>query len=571
MTSGVNPIFIEISLVIIVATMIAGLMQLLRQPLIIGHIITGLLVGPYFLNILHATDTLATFSEFGIALLLFIVGLSLSPKIIKEVGRVAMISGAAQVVMTVTLGFLISRWFNFSLLVSLYLGLALSFSSTIIILKLLSDKKDLGRLYGKLSIGLLLMQDIIATVMLIFISSGANDLAMSDFVIQTILKGALLLAVLSFVATFILPHLSHFFAQSQEFLFLFAISWGLGLATVFHALGFSVEIGALFAGVALASSPYNYEISARLRPLRDFFVVLFFVFLGSQMSFIELNNYWLPALALAGFVLLVKPLIVLLLISFFGYNKKTSFKTALTVSQLSEFSLILILLGQSVGDLDTGIVSLVTFVCLLTIALSTYMILYSDEIYSFLSPALEWLERSKPKTEPVTEPECEVILVGYDTVGDDFIQTFRKIGTRFLVVDYDPEIISQLTAEKINCKYGDANDNEFLDALNFKTVKMVISTISDYETNLLLVRHIKSVSKHTIIILKSDTVEEAAKLYEQGATYVMMPHYLTTSYTNLLIDKHGFDFSRFIKEREKHRRYLEKRRKLDYHHKAVGI
>jgi len=562
-------IFVEISIIIVIATLVAGLMRLLKQPLIIGYIFTGVLLSPFFLNVIKSTDTIAIFSQIGVALLLFIVGLSLSPKVIKEVGKVSLIAGIGQVVFTSLIGFFIARFLGFSFIVSLYIAIALTFSSTIIIMKLLSDKNDLNKLYGKISIGFLLVQDIVAIIILIIISSFSKDLAVGDSLLALFLKAIFLILILILISLYVLPKLSNFFARSQEFLFLFSIAWGLGLATLFYQLGFSIEIGALIAGITLSISPYHYEISSKMRPLRDFFIILFFILLGSQLIIENIGSYIIPAIIFSLFVLIGNPLIVMILMGLMGYNKRTGFLSGLTVAQISEFSLILIVLGIKVGHLSNEILSLVTLVGLITIAGSTYFILYSHKIYPYLSKYLSIFERKRAKKGGDRLRINNIILFGYNRIGYDFLQSFKKLQRRFLVVDYDPEVISELTRKRINCRYGDAGDNEFLNELNLNKVEMVVSTIPDFETNLLLIKKIRQVNKKAIILVISHHIEEANIFYENGATYVILPHFLGGKYASMMIDKHGLDLSNFLKEKRKHILHLKKRIKLGHRHPRI--
>lgn len=565
----IDSAFAELSAIIVIATVIGGLVHLLRQPLMIGHIITGLIVGPYFLNIVHSTETIDLFSQLGIALLLFIVGLSLNPRVIKEVGSVSLVTGVGQVLLTLLIGFALASLLGFPPIQATYIGIALTFSSTIIILKLLSDKKDLNRLYGKIATGFLLVQDLIAVAILIVVSSSTSNLDATTLLTQMAIKGAILLAVISFVTVYILPTLSNFFARNQEFLFLFSLSWGLGLALLFKMLGFSVEIGALAAGITLATSPYNYEISAKLRPLRDFFIILFFILLGSHLSIDQISGVIIPALIFSLVILIGNPIIMMSLMGALGYNKRTGFKAGLTVAQISEFSLVLISMGAKVGQLPAEIVSLITVVALITITASTYMIIHSDALYTLFEPFLNIFERRKPKSDGSRDGSPEIILFGFDQVGHDFLESFQRLNKRFLVIDYDPSIIRHLTQLEIPCKYGDANDHEFLEELSLERAKLVVSTLIDTETNLLIVSTAHKENKKAIIITRAESIEEADQLYRAGATYIMMPHYISSSHTSSLISKHGFDLSLFIKEQEKHRLDLEKRREKEYHHKVV--
>ncbi len=560
-------IFIELSIIIGITVLITGIMRLLKQPLIIGYILTGIIVSPYFLNIVRSTETIAVFSQIGVALLLFIVGLSLSPKVIKEVGKVSLVTGIGQIVFTSLIGFFISRVLGFSAIVSLYIAIALTFSSTIIIMKLLSDKKDLEKLYGKISIGFLLVQDIFAIILLLVISSFSGGLDIANLTGGTILGWILLIGALILISMYILPSLSKFFAKSQEFLFLFSIGWGLCLAALFYYIGFSMEIGALIAGVALSMSPYHHEISSKMRPLRDFFIILFFVLLGSQMVFGDISQFIIPAVIFSLFILIGNPLIVIILMGLLGYKKKTGFQAGLTVAQISEFSLILIALGVKVGHLTNEILSFVTIIGLITIAGSTYFILYSDKIYPYVSKYLSLFERKNVgEKEQNKLKDYNIILFGCNRIGHDFLEIFKKMGKKFLVVDYDPEIISELIKKKIRCRYGDIDDDEFLDELNLNTLKMAVSTIPDCETNLLLINKIRQTNKKTIIIVVSYNIKETDMLYGEGATYVVMPHFLGADYASMLIKKHGLNAHEFLKEKKKHLKYLKAKKRLGYEH-----
>jgi len=560
-------IFIELSIIVGITVLIAGIMMLLRQPLIISYILTGIIVGPYFLNIIRFTETIAVFSQIGVALLLFIVGLSLSPKVIKEVGKASLVTGVGQIIFTSLIGFFISRLLEFSVIASLYIAIALTFSSTIIILKLLSDKKDLEKLYGKISIGFLLVQDIFVIILLLVISSFSGRLNIANLTLGVVLGGILLIGALILISTHILPNLSKFFAKSQEFLFLFSVGWGLCLAALFHYVGFSMEVGALIAGIALSMTPYHYEISSKMRPLRDFFIILFFVLLGSQMVFGNISQFIIPAIIFSLFILIGNPLIVMILMGLLGYKKKTSFQAGLTVAQISEFSLILIALGIKVGHLTNEILSLIAIVGLITIAGSTYLILYSDKIYPYLSKYLSIFERKKIKEGRQDKfEEYDIILFGCNRVGYTFLEVFKKMKKKFLVVDYNPELIAELTRKKIKCRYGDVDDIEFLDELNLNKIKIAISTIPDFETNLLLINKIRQTNKKAIIMVVSHNIGEANILHDKGATYVIMPHFLGADYASMMITKYGLNMDKFLKEKKKQLKQLRTRKELGHEH-----
>lgn len=560
-------IFIEVALIIVLAAIISGFMKLLKQPMIIGYIVTGLLISPYIQESASSMETITAFSQMGVALLLFIVGLNLSPKVIKEVGKVSLITGLGQVFFTFIIGFLISRLLGITSTASFYLAITLTFSSTIIIMKLLSDKKDFETLYGKISIGLLIVQDIIAIMLLVIISSFSNSINVLDVAILTIVKGVLLIGSLMLLSIYVMPKAYKFFAASQEFLFLFSIGWGLGLAALFNYFGFRIEMGALIAGVTLSFSPYNYEISSKMKPLRDFFLIIFFILLGSQMPISNMQQFLYPALVLSAFVLIGKPIIVMTIMGLLGHSKRNGFLTGINMAQISEFSIILIMMGISAGHIQKEMLSLVTMVGLITIAGSTYFIMYSNKIYLPLSKALGIFERKKKVRKETFEGESyEAVLFGYNRIGYDLLEALKKKNIEFMVVDYNPQTIQDLNRKGIKCKYGDAEDPEFYNEISLKKTKIILSTIPNFETNMLIITKAKEANNKTIRIVIAHQLEEANRLYQAGATYVLMPHFLGGQYTSMMINKYGLEVSKFLEERKKQIEYLKKRKILGHEH-----
>jgi Kef-type K+ transport system membrane component KefB/Trk K+ transport system NAD-binding subunit len=546
-------IFIELSIIVLITTLVATLMRVLKQPLAVGYILSGIIVGPYFLNILHSTESIELFSKIGISILLFVVGLSLNPDAIKETGKVSLITGIGQVIFTSVIGFLIMRGLGYDQTSALYGAIALTFSSTIIILKLLSDKGDLQKLYGKIAIGFLLVQDIVATLILLVVSAGGAE-GISSALGIVLVKGIIAIIALYIFSKRILPKLSTHLAGSQELLFLFSIAWGLGLASLFYYLGFSIEIGALIAGVTLSVSSYAPEIGSRMKPLRDFFVVLFFVLLGSQIILTNIGAQIGPALLLSLFILVGNPLIVFFLMNILGYRSRTGFMAGLTVAQISEFSLILMALGLSLGHVSRETVSLITLVGIATIAGSTYLIVYAEKIYTVIRPLLKVLEIRKPSHADTsdTDMSAEMIIFGYDRVGFDFVQAAKKITEKFLVVDFNPKSIAILKHKKIPHRYGDAGDVEFLGEIGLDEAKIIVSTIPDMETKLLILREHRKVSLNGVVLLTARTAKEARMLYDEGASYVVMPHHLGAHHAASLITTHKFSADKFRECKDEH-------------------
>jgi len=352
-------IFFELTLVLIAAAGISYILHFLKQPSIIAYIITGLLIGPFALYRLHHGEILEGLAEIGITLLGFMVGLDLDISQLKRIGKAAILAGLGQVVFTAGIGYGIATLLGLPPIPALYVAIALTFSSTIIVVKLLSEKKDMQSLYGKLAVGIFLIQDIAAIFILILLAgiTGNNSIGeltsggILNSIILTIAKAFMIGVVVIALSRTIFPKLINSLMKSDEMLLLFSLGWALGLAAFFTSpwIGFNAAIGGFVAGLALANTGAHYQISGRIKPIRDFFIVIFFIVLGSQLVIGNLTAALWPSVILALFVLIGNPLIVTLILGLMGYKIRTSFLTGVTVAQISEFSLILMALGLAAG------------------------------------------------------------------------------------------------------------------------------------------------------------------------------------------------------------------------------
>ncbi|HZJ34683.1 MAG TPA: cation:proton antiporter [Candidatus Angelobacter sp.] len=562
----IENILIEIAVIVGVGLLLSGVASLLKQPLIIGYIAAGIILGPSFLNIVKSTDAIASFAQLGIVVLLFTVGLSLSPKVFRKVGKASLITGIGQILLTSSLGFIISSSLGYSLINSMYIAVALTFSSTIIVMKTLSDKGDGETLYGRISVGLLLVQDVVVMLILAIISSFSSGTAGSSLSLLDLGMITAIIVLLIPLSIYVLPTIMKRVAKSQEYLLLFSLGWCLLLAVIFHELKFSMEIGALLAGVALSMSSYRHEIISKLRPLRDFFIFLFFIYLGSQMVLSNLGNSIVPIIVLSAFIIIGKPVIVYVVMGLLGYTKKNSLLTGLALAQISEFSLILIALGVKLGQLSPEILSLVTIVGLISIAGSSYLMMHSEIIFSRLSRFLPNIGNKQNANiiKSANHNHNEIVIFGYDKVGFSLLNSFKKMGKKYLIIDYNPEVIKYLEAMKINCAYGDAENDDLLYDLCLSKKKMVISTIPVYETNSLILRNIREYSDQTIVILVSNSIEDSLKLYDQGANYVIIPRFLGGEHASKLIEKNEFNIDLFTKAKIAHINHLGDRKSIKH-------
>ncbi len=556
--------FTQIAIVVFVTLSLAFIAKLLKQPLIVSYIISGIIVGPYFFGLIEAFDIVEVFASMGIALLLFIVGIGLSPKVIREVGKVSIVTGLGQVLFTSIIGFMIGLGLGFDFLSAAYIAIALTFSSTIIIMKLVSDRGDTETTYGKIAIGFLIVQDIVVVFMLIIVSAipAGGDVGM--ILLNTLFQGIVLVLATLLIGFKIIPKLTDTISESQELLLLFSLGWCFLVAAVFHVFNLSMEIGALLAGFTLASSPYRIEIGSKLRVMRDFFLVLFFIWLGSQLAFGNITQFIIPIIIFSTFILIGNPLIVITLMGLLGYKKRNGFMAGLTVAQISEFSIILIALGIRVGHLTGDILLIVTAVGLITITGSSYMILYADKVYPKFEKILSVFERkTNKKNEKDPEPEeYDCILFGCDRVGYDILRVLKKNNSRFFIVEHDPKKIRDFEKKGIRVVYGDSSDSGFLEELNLEKAKMIVSTVPDTDTNVLILKKLRKKNEKAIAIMVSYHADDAIELYDKGATYVIIPHFLGGNVVANMIEVHGTNLNRFLRERINHIKYLERRRKI---------
>ncbi len=530
MTSIFGDVFTEMAVLLLVAAVIGAIGVRLRQPLIVAFIAVGVLVGPSVLGWVSANDQVDLLAKLGIALLLFVVGLKLDLHIIRAMGPVALATGLGQVFFTSVLGYFIAIALGMTPVTALYVAVALTFSSTIIIVKLLSDKREVDALHGRIAIGFLIVQDIVVVLVMIGLTAlgEAGDTAgLGREALAVLIKGGLFIVAIGLLMRYVLTPLLHQLARSPELLVLFAIAWAVALGAAGGHLGFSKEVGAFLAGVSLASTPYREAIGSRLVSLRDFLLLFFFIDLGAGLDLATLGAQVVPAILLSLFVLIGNPLIVMIILGAMGYRKRTGFLAGLTVAQISEFSLILGALGLSLGHIDADTMGLITLVGLITIRASTYMILYSHLLYERLSPWLGVFERQRAYREEDQDTEqgrVDVILFGLGRFGTGIVRELRQRGYRVLGVDFDPDLIRQQEGNGYEVRYGDAEDPEFLASLPLGRAGWVLSSLRETPVNLALLHGLRDQSYKGRVAVTAHVTASAEQLKQAGADQVLIPY-----------------------------------------------
>lgn len=552
-----DALFAQLSLVIALGAGVALIMRILKQPLIIGHIITGILVGPSVFHILQDASGFTVLSTLGVALLLFIVGLELSLSIISRLSRVVFLTTVAQMSIVMLAGAAVAHILGFGQLESLIIGLCLAMSSTIIIVTLLQQKKELMRLFAQIAVGVLIVQDLVATLAKITLSARSAGSGVLE-VSWLLGRGIFFVGLLYLIGHIILPKMVKFLESSKELLFVLSIGWALGIATLFAKIGFSLEVGALLAGMSLASLPFSHEVASRLRPMRDFFIVIFLITLGYTMVPEHIRTVLVPTLVFSLIVFVVKPLVILTVLGMQGYTKRASFKAAIAMSQISEFSLVFIVAAAHHAYVSQTAQAAIGLTALITFTGSTYLIKYSDELFTLLETHLRFFERRVTKLEQKHAAEgYPMVLFGYRKGGAEFMRTFQHMGRRFVVVDYDPEAIELIEKQHVDFLYGDATDPELIEELRLEKSKLVVSTISDPAANEFLAHWLNEHNPTAIFVGSAESSFQAAKLYSEGASYVMMPHFIGSEKISTFIKRTNFKKSEFNKFREKHLKYLE--------------
>jgi Kef-type K+ transport system membrane component KefB len=414
---------------------------------------------------------------------------------------------------------------------ALYVAVALTFSSTIIIVKLLSDKRELDALHGRIAIGFLIVQDIAVVIAMMAMSALGADADAAGWQVALSLIGRIAgAALLMFVLMrYVLPRLVASMARSQELLLIFAIAWGTGLAALGEWAGFSKEAGAFLAGFSLASTQYREAIGARLTGIRDFLLLFFFIDLGAKLDLSTLGAEVWPAVILSAFVLIGNPLIVMAIMGVMGYRKRTGFLAGLTVAQISEFSIVFVAMGITLGHVGVEALGLTTLVGLVTITLSTYMILYSQRLYPLLAPVLGVFERRVPHREleqggPVeTRAQPQVLVLGLGRYGLRLARRLQEAGLEVLGVDCDPELARRLAGGEIPVRFGDGQDPDFLDTLPLTGLRWVISTLPDSASNRVLLQGLVQHGYVGEIAVVARDEAQGAELWRAGVPVILYP------------------------------------------------
>lgn len=524
-------VFLQLAVALSLSSLFGYVVLKLKLPLVVAYLLAGVSISLVSLIDPHNSLVFEILPEIGIAFVLFLIGMELDLREIRSLGLPIIVSALGQIVISTFAGFALAGALGFDVTESIYLGLGLAFSSTVVVIKMLIEKRDLASLYGKLSIGILLIEDLVAigVLMVISVSGSAFGLGFQQSLplIALVVKAIGLFVLTFLLSRYVLEKVFDSVAKSVELLFLTAITWCFAFTSLAVMLGFSVVIGAFLAGVALASSPYHLQIQGKIKPLRDFFLTLFFVYLGLQTKISDFVGAWPAILLFTFFALVVKPVLYILILGIFGFRKHTLFQTGLNLSQISEFSLVVLLVGVNEGLASPLALSVMAAVAVLSIILSSITIAYSRQLYKIFGPMLGFFERKSSthflETKVAEELQDHVVVIGAHRVGQPVVKYLEKVKIPFLVMDFNPHIVESMRERGLNVVYGDLGDPEILDSLQLENAKLIISTARDMSDNEMLLEECKRRKIRAKIVARALDKDHAKALKDLGADYVILP------------------------------------------------
>lgn len=565
MASINGDIFLQLGIIVIIAAAAAYILKLLKQPQILAYVLAGILITPVF-KLVTDTSMIESMSLIGVAFLLFIVGMEIDLKKLQSVALVSTLGGGILILLMFVLGYLLALLLGFLNIEAAYIGLMLAFSSTMVVMKILSDRRELNTLHGRIIVGILLLEDIVAIFALSILTS-LTDFTISLFGIA-LLKFLMLFATAFLCSKYLFPRIFRFAAQKQELLLITSVAVCFLFSLAFFYFGFSIVIGAFLAGLTLGNLEYNLDIIGKIKPLRDFFSLLFFVSLGMGLSLSVFKKLWLPLIVLTIVILLLKPLIIMTVCSLFKYTKKPAFLTASSLAQTGEFSLIIAVQGLTLGHISEDFFSLVVLTMVITITFSTYYMKYNQWLYKTLKPFMSIFDAfTNEKMEYIpSDVKPKIILCGHNRIGYSIVNKLKTVKKEILIIDYNPEIISHMVKEGYHCIYGEVTDEEIVERMNLKEITMLISTVPEMQDNLFLLKKVRAVNRRAKTFLTASTIEEALKLYENGADYVILPHFLGGEHASNLIEDIRMKHTDLKNERKTHIWALKKRKEIGQEH-----
>lgn len=546
------PSFIhDFGILFLVIVVISFLVKILKQPIIIGYIISGFLFSLLIATGSSTEEQILSMAELGITFLLFLMGLEFDFHNLKHLGKDVFIMTGISSIIFFALAFGAAHLVGFGTEESIYLAIIFLFSSTLLVAKWLEDKKEIITLHGKITLGILIAQDVFAIVILTLLNSFQETKIVA--ILWVLLQGVLLILIALIFVRYLLNYLLKLAFRYPELLFVSSLGVCFLFVVLSPLLGYSTAIGAFIAGVTLANTEYKNDILGRLKPLIIFFNLLFFVGMGFQITTAFTAKAVAIMLLFLAFCLFVKPGVMYLTLRLRGYDLKTAFLTAINLAQVSEFGLIIVSSAVLAGIVGTEIAAIAIILIVGTFVLSSYLIKYDTFLLKQSQPLLRKIDRFFPHKAPAESGGAiagfQVLLFGYYDLGKEFFSKLEGLGKKTLVVENDRANIDLLKQERIPYVYGAVSNPYFLDRLDFSATEIVVSSIMDADESKMMICTIKQKNPKATLIVTAKNVRNSLELYDAGADYVIYPSYVNEQKVSVLLEDYTSDINKIISKK----------------------
>ncbi len=549
-----SPIALDFTLLVVTATVLGYLARKTRQPTLVAYILTGILLGPVAFNIVSETNLIQLMSELGLAFLLFLIGIEMNfeelAAIFKPVLRIAFFQRLLQTVLV----FGVTWMLGFSVIEALVLS-TIVLGSTAEVVKLLADKDEISTLPAKIDIGILLFQDIVIVFVLALLSApSTGSMATIAASIGKVLAIIAVIGVISYLASrHVLSQHFRRIAGDDHTFFIHGVAWLFLFISVSQYLQVSVEIGAFLAGLGLGQMPYSSELRERMRPLTDFFMAVFFSSIGLSLGGSALLQYWQEAVFASVIFMLGNILILFYLIDREKFTPETSFKGAIHMAQVSEFSLVVGVLAVSQGIVGEAVLGFISLAAIITMAASSYLINFNNQVYRMCRPVLEQFESDVKNDADIQRLEDHAVIVGYNDLAERALPVLAQYFDDIVVVDRDPDNVDELTRSPAEYIFGDFKHGEIRSSTGLERAAFVLSVSHELSVNRMILR---DRGDETVTFLRAESSRDAAELYDMGADYILRKNVLTAERVEDHIETYLEDRSKFIRETQSERARL---------------
>jgi Kef-type K+ transport system membrane component KefB len=526
MVADAGALTLDFSLIIVTAIGLSYIARLTGQPTIIAYIFTGIVLGPVFLDVVTQTELVDLMAELGLGFLLFLLGMKMRIDDIREILRPVINIAVWQTVLQTALAFAVAWMLGFTVVETTIIALATVFGATPIIVKLLTDKDEIATLPGRIDVGVLIIQDIYLVVLLALLSAESfgtpSEIAVSIGSIFLLMAG---IGVFSYVSSkYLLPRLFDLVADDQEVFFIVGIAWAFLFIVVSDQLNLSIEVGAFLAGLSLAQVSYTSELTERIRPITDFFMVIFFSSIGLRLAADQLFAFWQEALIASAVLMIGNFLIMFFIIDYENFTPQTSFIGSINMIQVSEFSLVVGALAITQGYIGPEILGYLSLMAIVTMGLSAYDINYNAQIWERAKPWFARFESPDKRDVDLKTYQDHAVVIGYDEITKRTLTLLGEWYDDVVVIDRNPRHAAFLRGSEHDYVYGDFKHSELRKATGIGRAAFILSSSVERDINRTAIRESRD---DAVIFVEADSVDDAIELYRTGATYVIISTLLT--------------------------------------------